>query len=97
MKNNDFDLLASMATKYSDYNPGALTFFCEAIKHEPQKSLTAFDRMLFNGIKGSKLYMLWNDCCDRNTEKTLDIMMNNSIDDINKHINYENGRGIEYD
>ena len=40
--------------------------------------------------------MIWNDCCDRNAEKALDIMLNNDIDDIRYHINYEDGRGIPY-
>ena len=97
MSNDNLNLLSSIAAKYTDYNPGALTFFCEAVKRKPDISLTAVDRMLFYGITGSKLYMLWNDCCDRDTEKTLYIMLENSIEDINKHINYENGRGIEYD
>lgn len=85
-------------------NPGALTFYTEAhdlcvyrgfiLSFAAQK---AFDRMLENGITGAKLYMLWNDCCDRDTEKALKIIMDHDIDDIVEHINYENGRGIKYD
>ena len=85
-------------------NPGALTFYTEAhdlcvyrgfiLSFAAQK---AFDRMLENGITGDKLYMLWNDCCDRDTEKALKIISEHDIDDIVKHINYENGRGIKYD
>ena len=96
--NENIDLITSVAIKYCDYNPGALQFFCELMDTKaPEIGLTALDRMYFYGLRGDKLYMIWNDCCDRNTEKTLNIMLNNSIDDINKHINYENGRGIEYD
>lgn len=40
--------------------------------------------------------MLWNDCCDRNTFKTLDIIISHTIEDIEEHINYKNGRGIPY-
>lgn len=50
-----------------------------------------------NNIRGAKLYMLWNDCCDRNTDKTMNIMLENPIEDIVKHINFEGGRGIKYD
>lgn len=85
-------------------NPGAMTFYAEAhnlcvyrgfvLSFAAQK---AFDRMLENGITGDKLYMLWNDCCDRDTGKALKIIMDHDIDDIVEHINYENGRGIKYD
>ena len=82
-------------------NPGALTFL--TLAYAPTKSLSeliksegAFQRMQDNHITGAKLYMLWNDFCNRDTEYALDIMLNNSIEDINKHINYEGGRGIPY-
>ena len=83
-------------------NPGALAFMMEA--YNPKKEMRdiiqveiAFRRMREANIKGSKLYMLWNDCCDRDTEKALEIMRENDIDDIVAHINYEGGRGIKYE
>lgn len=41
--------------------------------------------------------MLWNDCCDRNTAKAVDIMLAKSIEDIFAHLNYERGRGIPFE
>lgn len=79
-----------------DGNPGCLTFMVEASHVDDRKATWAFDRMCYLGIKGSKLYMLWNDCCDRDTAFALRIMLNNSADDIIEHINYEGGRGIPY-
>ncbi len=83
-------------------NPGALAFMMEA--YDPKKSMgdlfkieRAFARVIKEGITGSKLYMLWNDCCNRDTDKAIQIMLNNDIDDIKKHINYEAGRGIPYE
>lgn len=83
-------------------NPGALTFMMAA--YSPNKNLkellkteSAFGRMRKFGITGAKLYMLWNDCCDRDTDKAIQIMRTNDIDDILKHINYEGGRGIPYE
>ena len=81
--------------------PGALTFLTLAYaptKSMPElmKSERAFQRMQDNHITGAKLYMLWNDCCNRDTEYTIEIMLRNSIEDIIKHINYEGGRGIPY-
>ena len=83
-------------------NPGALAFMMQA--YDPKKRMgdlfkveRAFARVIKEGITGSKLYMLWNDCCNRDTEKAIQIMLENDIDDIKKHINYETGRGIPYE
>ena len=78
-------------------NIGALTFLMEAYDIDLFGAEKAFQRMQDNNITGSKLYMLWNDCCDRDTKKALRIMKDNSIQDIVEHINYENGRGIKYE
>ena len=77
-------------------NPGALTFMLEAYKYRPFAAECAFARMRDAGITGSKLYMLWNDCCSRDTQKAVGIMRKHEIDDILKHINYGEGRGIPY-
>lgn len=78
-------------------NPGALSFFMLAYKDYLFKAERGFQRMLDNNITGSKLYMLWNDCCSRDTAMAVNIMCENDVDDIIKHINYENGRGIPYE
>lgn len=77
-------------------NPGALSFLMLAFKIEPAKSEVAFYRMQANGICGDRLYMLWNDCCERDIEKTLKIMCDKPIKEIIEHINYEKGRGIPF-
>lgn len=76
-------------------NPGALTFMMEAYDFSPLQAEVGFQRMASNGITGSKLYMLWNDCCDRNIDLAIKVMCNKSIEDIIKYINYENGYGIK--
>ena len=78
-------------------NSGALNFLMLAYKEYLFKAERGFQRMLDNNITGSKLYMLWNDCCDRDTGMAVNIMCENDVDDIIKHINYENGRGIPYE
>lgn len=77
-------------------NLGALTFFIDAYKMNSHGAEKAFQRMKDNNITGDKLYMLWNDCCDRDVKKTILVMTNHTIEDILQHINYENGRGIKY-
>lgn len=78
-------------------NPGALSFLMLAYEDDMFKAERGFQRMQDNNITGSKLYMLWNDCCNRDTEMAVNIMCENDVDDIIKHINYENGRGIPYE
>lgn len=75
-------------------NPGALTFLMQAYDTDMFKAERALQRMQDNGITGSRLYMLWNDCCDRDTAHALEVMLNMSVEDIVRHINYEGGRGI---
>lgn len=78
-------------------NPGAIIFITELFSEfNPNLAAQILERMLFNGIKGSRLYMLWNDCCERDTAKTALIALTYPIKDIKAHINYDAGRGIPY-
>jgi len=90
------ELLIMMAKEYCGNNIGAISFFCEALGTDLDKAVAGFGRMSQNGITGEKLYMLWNDCCDRDTKRTIYIMLHDNIESIHKHINHENGRGIPY-
>lgn len=78
-------------------NPGALFFFIQAYNMNAGLAESAFVIAQRNGIKGDKLYMLWNDCCNRDTAKALGVLIHNPIEDVIKHINYDNGRGIPYE
>ena len=80
-----------------DGNPGAMHFIVVSFKQFPEKAEKAFKIMKDNYIRGDKLYMLWNDCCNCNIRKTLDIILTKSIKEILEHINYENGRGIPFE
>lgn len=77
-------------------NPGALTFLMQAYDKHLFVAERAFQKMQDARITGPKLYMIWNDCCDRDTDKAVDMMLNEDIDTILHYINYENGRGIHY-
>ena len=80
--------------RIAEGNPGAMTFLVTAYRLAPIAAEAAFKRMKENGITGAKLYMLWNDCYDRNVFIAMQVMKNCSIEKIKEHINYENGRGI---
>ena len=77
-------------------NPGVLQFMIQAYDKMMFFAERGFARMRDNDITGAKLYMLWNDCCNRNAEQAVMIMCENPIEDIIEHINYEKGRGIPY-
>lgn len=77
-------------------NPGALTFLMQAYDVDMFGAEKAFQRMQDNRITGCKLYMLWNDCCNRNTKLSLQIMTRCSIEKIKEHINYEGRRGFAF-
>lgn len=75
-------------------NPGALTFLMQAYDTDMFRAERGFQRMQDNGITGSRLYMLWNDCCNRDTKKALAVMGKMAVEEIVRHINYEGGRGV---
>lgn len=67
-------------------NPGAMAFTMELLANGDDASrdmaITALKRMDAIGIRGAKLYMLWNDCCDRDSEKAVIEMLNRSTQDL---------------
>lgn len=85
-----------LAREYCGGNPGALSFFIEGLELDANRAVNGFQRMKLNEIYGEKLYMLWNDCCNRDTKRAIYIMLHDNIESIHKHINHENGYGIPY-
>ncbi|WP_406543842.1 hypothetical protein [Pseudobutyrivibrio sp.] len=87
-----------LADEFCDGNVGALSFFVGTLGlgMDTQRAINGFQRMKLNEIYGEKLYLLWNDCCYRDTKRAIYIMLHDNIQNIQRHINYENGRGIPY-
>lgn len=79
----------------ADGNPGAFRFVQEALYVDRIAAAIGFNRMLQHRIVGERLYMLWNDCCNRYTEKAIMVMRYNSIDDIIEHIGKGRGTAID--
>lgn len=75
-------------------NPGAMTFVRIAYTSYPDLANLAFSRMELNGITGSALYMLWNDCCDKDTKMALEAAFCCEIGFLKDHINKRGGRGL---
>lgn len=78
-------------------NPGALQFLMQAYDMDMFKAEQGFQRMQRVGITGARLYMLWNDCCNRDTEAALLAMNTLNIESVVEFINYEGERGIPID
>ncbi len=81
----------------SEGNPGALAFLGKAYRVNFGKAEAAVTILQNADIKGSQIYMLWNDCCNRDTAFTLDAILNCSVEELKQHINYEGGRGIPFE
>ena len=76
-------------------NPGALTFLMQAYKLDMFAAEKGFKRMENAGITGSWLYMLWNDCCNRDIPKALKVMNEIDIEVIKDHV--FRPRGLPFD
>ena len=63
----DMNMLEMIVTM-SEGNPGAATCLMQMLQEDPMAMLDIlwFDSM---EIYGSKIYMLWNDCCGRSMTK----------------------------
>ena len=74
MANNNTRITADMSMQdmlitMCEGNPGALTCMMQMIQTDPMTGM--MDILLFDsmGIYGSKIYMVWNDCCGRDMGK----------------------------
>lgn len=74
MANNNTRITADMSMiemldTMCEGNPGALTCMMQMIQTDPMTGM--MDILLFDsmGIYGSKIYMVWNDCCGRDMGK----------------------------
>lgn len=65
------DTVQDVIVKLSEGNPGALTTLTELANSYKNFLDVVPDYLTIDmmGLYGSKLYMLWNDCCNRNIEK----------------------------
>ena len=93
-KIKNIDNIQEMLLDMSEGNPGALTTCFEILREtskNPIKAIPLFLTLDTMELYGSHLYMLWNDCCDRNIKeviKVIDGFMTGKITkkDINERI-----------
>ncbi len=70
------DTALDVIIKLSEGNPGAITTLTELANSYKSFFEVAPDYLTIDtmGLYDSQLYMLWNDCCDRNIEKVKQII-----------------------
>ena len=98
-----FDMsMMDVLTEFSEGNPGSLTVLMELLQHYKEHPEFLITLMFLdnNEIYGSKLYMLWNDCCNRNIIKiieTIKYLMENNISKETIHKNLDRGRALPFE
>ena len=90
------DVFKDFVIELSDGNPGCMMFVIQALHETPGRAVTALQRAQLYDLKGSRLYMLWNDCCGGNTGLALIVMNEEDIGTILHHIDGGCGRGIPF-
>lgn len=92
------DTIMDIMVKMSEGNPGALTCLMEMIKKKDWYIIMILHLDTLE-LYGSKLYMLWNDCCDRDLVKMELVLRNNQMGKLSKediHRNLDSGRGTPF-
>ena len=68
------DSMMDIVTKMSEGNPGAMAFVMEVITSVEMGLIKIILPCDTIGLYGSKLYMLWNDCCNRNINEVIRVI-----------------------
>lgn len=84
------EMIKSFIVKIANGNIGALTCCMELLGTSNEKAITALQRAYEMGLKGDKLYLIWNDCCDRNAIKTIEVLHEKSKEELWDHIDIVN-------
>jgi len=87
-----------MVKVMSEGNQGALTYIMEMVRggNWAQVALT-LDSI---GLYGDKIYILWNDCCDRDVrkvEKVLSAWREGKLTTEDIHKNLDQGWGVPFE
>lgn len=91
LTDSGFDILMKM----SDGNPGCLTFLME-LAHKDSMLLCSVALKLDSAeLYGSEVYMLWNDCCDRDIDKTVRMIKKLDYKTLRSYV-VDRGYGAKY-
>lgn len=96
--NANMDMVEIIATM-SEGNPGAATCMIQMFQYDfltTMRDILWFDSMQ---IYGSKIYMIWNDCCKRDISKfknTMEYLRSGKISKEEIHKNLNNVRAVPF-
>lgn len=71
------DTYLDITMKLSNGNPGCITFLINLLQYcgEHQLNIGAYVGIIDNmQLYEDRLYMLWNDSCDRNMDKVIEVL-----------------------
>lgn len=91
------DTLQDAVIKMSDGNPGCLMFLMQLFEDNLSKAFMLCLRFDMMGLYGSRLYQLWNDCCDRDINIVYKVLEQYSDADIISHIDNGDVRATKFD
>lgn len=92
------DSAQTILIKMSEGNPGALSFLLDLFTEKgPMDFCQVCLKLDGAELYGSHIYMLWNDCCNRDLDKTFRMITN--IRDLNELRSYvvDKGYGTKYE
>lgn len=90
------DNVLSCLTKMSDGNPGCLEFLMDVFKTQNVETFYEMIIRLDNAeLYGQFIYMLWNDCCVRDTYKTIRMIRRLDVDTLRSYVS-DTRRGRRY-
>ncbi len=93
MEDKAKSVFVDMMVSLSEGNIGAVAFITDvldkAMKENDEMAALALSRAKTFNIVGAKLYLLWNDCCGRDTDKAIRVLAENSKDDIMEHLTFD--------
>lgn len=99
------DNMLEVVTKMSGGNPGAMSCIMEVLGASDLYGGMPGMMLILNcdsiGLYGSELYMVWNDCCDRDIKKFELVMRNWQMGKLSRETIINNvrnvGRGRPFD
>lgn len=81
--------------KMSDGNPGCLSFLMDLASKDTMLFCSVALKLDSAELYGSEVYMLWNDCCGRDTDKTVRMIKSLDNETLRSYV-VDRGYGAKY-
>lgn len=89
------DTTQTVIMKMAEGNIDCLTFLMEFVRDIPDAFLLILKLDSIN-LYGSRLYMLWNDCCGRDSEKVAKVIRDYTPEAILEHVSGVYGTPFDF-